>query len=317
MTSLLKGGTYACTARATNSAGTGPTSGPSAAVTLPLPPAPHQVTVTMAGTTATIAFEPGAANGSDVVTAHTATCTSTTGGTTRTGAANVPATSIRITGLTTGAIYTCTVTARAGSIRGSASDPSEEFTVATVPTEPPGSVNVSLDGSGRIAVIRFTPPASGGSDVLDYRLFCGGSTTASATVIRSPLVLTNLAAGTTSCELKARNSVGLGDGAPVSITPAGLAGAPTDVEVEIAGNRTTAIVTFTPLTVAAGTQPVAWHRVFCTPTAGGTTRTATVVAGPAIVTGLVINTSYSCTVAAGTVTGGLGTASAPVIVTTG
>jgi hypothetical protein len=318
ITGLTPGATYTCTVTATAGTLPGVASAPSAPFTLPRPPAPTDVVVTMSGTLASVAFVPATANGSTAVTTHTANCTSSTGGTARSGSSLTSP--ITVASLTSGATYTCTVTAAAGSILGPASLPSAAFTVATVPAAPTG-VTVTLDGTGLAALIGFTAPADGGSAITSYSVTCSSTATGvaarTATGVTGPLVVTGLSAGATySCAVTARNTVGTGAAATAALTGQTAPPAPSGVSVTVPGTPGTVVVSFTPAVSGPGAQAVAWHRVTCTPTAGGTARTAQLVAGPAIVSGLAAKTAYSCVVAAGTAAGVLGSPSSAATFTT-
>jgi titin len=316
--SLTPGATYTCTVTAKAGTLPGVASAPSAAFTLPRPPAPTDVVVTMSGTLASVAFVPAAANGSTTVTTHTADCTSSTGGTTR--SASLLTSPITVTSLTPGATYTCTVTAKAGSLSGPASLPSAAFTVATAPAAPT-DVTITLDGTGLAALIGFTASADGGSAITSYSVRCSSTATGvaarTATGVTGPLVVTGLSAGATyTCAVTARNTVGTGAAASAALTGQTAPPAPSGVSVTVPGTPGTVLVSFTPAVSGPSAQAVAWHRVTCTPTAGGTARTAQVVAGPAIVSGLAAKTAYSCVVAAGTAAGVLGSPSSAATFTT-
>jgi hypothetical protein len=110
--------------------------------------------------------------------------------------------------------------------------------------------------------------------------------------------------------------VGTGAAATAALTGQTAPPAPSGVSVTVPGTPGTVVVSFTPAVSGPGAQAVAWHRVTCTPTAGGTARTAQLVAGPAIVSGLAAKTAYSCVVAAGTAAGVLGSPSSAATFTT-
>src|SRR5207237_193000 len=128
VSSLSNGNTYTCTVTATNGVGTG---APSAAsnsfipATVPgaptgvsatsnsfvptsVPGAPTIGTVTLSGGTASVPFTAPSNNGGTPITNYTATCTSSNGGTTRSGShATSP---VSVASLSATKTYTCRVT---------------------------------------------------------------------------------------------------------------------------------------------------------------------------------------------------------------
>ncbi len=317
ITGLAAGATYTCTVTARAGMVLSPVSAPSAPFTLTLPTAPTDVIVTMAGVNATVTFVSPAGAGGDPVTSHAVSCTSSTGGTTKNTTVNMPATSATLTGLTAGATYTCTVTARSAVGAGPAGT-SPSFVVPTVPGAP-GTPTATADSTGTGVVVRFgTPASNGGSAITSYRVTCtpaGGGTARTVSGARSPLVVTSLTAGTTyTCSVAAINAVGAGTASTVSVTTQGVLAAPTGLDIELDGSGRAVIATFTPISSGGGLA-VTSYRVTCTPAGGGTARTATVAGGLAVVTGLAATTPYNCTVAS-TNAAGTGAASAPVSVTT-
>jgi hypothetical protein len=109
VTALTSGRTYTCVVRSTNAVGAGPWSVPSSTFVVPtVPAAPSGIKVTRSGTTAVVAFTPGA-NGGSPITSYVAKCISSDGGTTR--ARRGPASPIPVPDLTDGNTYTCRVKA--------------------------------------------------------------------------------------------------------------------------------------------------------------------------------------------------------------
>ena len=105
---------YTCTAKATNARGTGPASAPSASVIVGSPGAPtHARAVKVASGSLKVSFTPGASNGR-AVTGYEARCESNNGGATRSKSGT--ASPVKVTHLTPGKRYTCTV--RATNSRG-------------------------------------------------------------------------------------------------------------------------------------------------------------------------------------------------------
>ena len=112
---LTAGKTYTCTVTAKNLAGTGPPSAPSGSVvpTAPVPPtapgAPTVTSVTAGPESVNVAFSKPASDGGSRIFLYLAACTSSDGGAagSRHGFHSV----IRVSHLTAGKTYTCTVTA--------------------------------------------------------------------------------------------------------------------------------------------------------------------------------------------------------------
>ena len=133
ITGLNNGTAYTFTVTATNAAGAGPASPPSAGV-IPAttPAAPAGVTATAGNAQATVTFEPAASGGS-AVTGYIVT--STPGGLTGIGAASP----ITVSGLTNGTAYSFTVTA----VNGVGSGPASAASNSVSPAYPPITFTVS------------------------------------------------------------------------------------------------------------------------------------------------------------------------------
>ena len=108
VSSLTNSKSYGCRVVATNTLGDSAPSAVSSFVAAAAPDAPTVTGVTAANGTATIAFAVPNSNGA-AITKYLATCTSTDGGTTRTGTNT--RSPVNVTGLTVGKTYTCQVTA--------------------------------------------------------------------------------------------------------------------------------------------------------------------------------------------------------------
>jgi hypothetical protein len=214
---LTNGKSYTCTVTASNSAGAGTPSAPSNAVSpATTPSAPTAVSATAGAGSITVNFGAPANNGGASITGYMTTCTSSNGGVPGSNIGGASATSIQVSGLTSGKSYTCTVTASNSAGAGSASTSSNP--VIPAPATTPGAPTAvsAHAGSGSITVT-FGPPASnGGAAITGYSATCtssnGGVSNsnpggASATWIRVS-VLTNGKRYT--CTVTASNSVGPG-----------------------------------------------------------------------------------------------------------
>jgi hypothetical protein len=143
VTGLTNGDSYTFTVTATNSAGTGPASSPSNAVTpaapVSAPGAPVIGAAAAGNARATVAFAPPGSDGGAAITKYTVTATdhsnAARGGQTATGAGSP----VTVTGLTNGDSYTFTVTATNSAGTGPASSPSNAVT-----PEPPGKPSADL-----------------------------------------------------------------------------------------------------------------------------------------------------------------------------
>ncbi len=171
VTGLSNGVTYAFTAVATNTAGTGPASAPSAATPRTVPGAPTGLTVRvgMATGAATISWSPPTGDGGSPITSYTV-ITSPSG-----ARCTTAGTECTVTGLTNGTAYTFTAHATNAAGDGPNSPSTPPTTPKAVPA-PPTGVTVSgvttgyADGSAS-ATITWTPPgADGGTPITHYIL---------------------------------------------------------------------------------------------------------------------------------------------------
>jgi hypothetical protein len=124
---------YTCTVRAVNLVGPGPSSSPSAPTATPagLAGAPTGATVTPAGPKGAVyvSFSPPASDGGNAVDYFKVTCTSSTGGASRSSATT--ASPGIVTGLTAGSSYTCRVAADNSAGMGPVSPQSAPYTVSS------------------------------------------------------------------------------------------------------------------------------------------------------------------------------------------
>jgi hypothetical protein len=277
-------GSYNGTVTATNTSGTATqafvmtTGGGSATA----PGAPTIGTATAGNGQATVSFTPPASDGGAAISSYTATC----GAFSASGAASP----LTITGLTNGTSYSCTVTAT-NSAGTSVPSGSVSVTPATVPGAP--TIGTATPGNNQ-ATVSFTPPASnGGAAITSYTVFCGALT---ATGAASPITISGLANGSSvNCSVRATNSAGNGAlSGVVSVTPAGVPGAPT-IGTATRGNAQ-ATVSFTPPASNGGAAITSY-----TATCGAFS--ASGAASPITVTGLTNGTTYSCSVTATNSTG--------------
>lgn len=128
VTQVTGASTYSCQVRAVNALGAGTASAPSAPFTTSegVPGAPTAVTVTRAGTLHLVAFTAPTADGGSPITYYTATCASSTGGSSHSGAATTSP--VPVIGLTLRQAYICRVQAVNANGAGPTSTPSAPFT---------------------------------------------------------------------------------------------------------------------------------------------------------------------------------------------
>jgi hypothetical protein len=225
ITGLTNGQSYTFTVAATNMIGTGPQSDPSIAVIIGAPAAPKKVSVASHSTTTptgvltvtySSAYNPVVNNGSPITHVST-TCESSDGGVMATGGYSGSGTPpITVVG-TTGATYSCTITATNSRGAGPTSAASNAVMIGA-PAAPmtPGVVNVA-PGSLKITV---KAPANNGDPLTGETATCtssNGGVTASNTGAASPIIVTGLTVGATyKCTIRATNTRGSGPSSPAS-----------------------------------------------------------------------------------------------------
>jgi titin len=303
--SLTNSKTYACTAKAKNTVGTGPDSAPSSDfIAASAPAAPAVSSVTRSSGAATIAFTTPAANGASILS-YKVTCSSANGGTARTVSGG--SSPILVTLLTATKTYTCNVAAVNAIGTGAASPASSGFVAAAVPVAPKIS---TLTRSTNAVSVAFLPPVNNGAAITGYTTTCtssnGGApgTTSGAT---SPLVVSSLTNSKNyTCIVKATNA--MGDSAwSAGIAFVAAAAPDTPTITSIAAVRGTATIVFAvPNSNGAA---ITAYTATCTSSNGGTTRTGTYNRSPLSVTSLTIGKTYTCVL---TATNALGT-SAPTV----
>jgi titin len=291
---LTHGKTYTCTATATNTFGTSASSVASSSfVAAILPDAPTLTGVTRGSNSADVAFTANA-DGGDTITGYTATCTSSDGGTTKTGSNG--SSPVTVSSLSNGKTYACTVVATNGVGNSPASTASGDFVAATVPDAP--TIDTA-DRGDNAAVVSFTPGVSDGGDtVTGYTATCAssdGGTTRTGTDTASPVTVHNLSNGKTyTCTVVATNAIGnsSASGASGAIVAAAVPDAPTIDTLTRDDNA--AIVAFTP--GADGGVSVDDFTVTCTSSDGGTTKTGNDTDSPITVSLLTNSKTYTCNV---------------------
>ena len=303
VTGLTNGVSYTFTVTAANSAGVGPASVASVAVTpVGQPGAPTGVTATAGVGQATVTFTAPTNNGGAAITGYTVT--SSPGGLTATGTTSP----IIITGLTGGVNYTFTVKATNGALTSAASAASAAVEATGVPGAP---TNVVAIPGSRAVSVRFSAPLNnGGSAITSYTVTSSpGNLTGTGT--SSPIGVSGLVnGGNYTFTVTATNAIGTSAASAPSatVTPAAQPGAPTGVTAVAGPGQAT--VTFAPPTDTGG---VAITSYTVTSSNGGFTATGT--GSPITITGLVNGTNYTFTVVATNSAGSSGASTASVAVT--
>ena len=260
-----------------------------------VPTSPQLVQATAdraAPASATVSFQPPVDDGGSPITSYTVT--SKPGGITATGATSP----ITVTGLTSTAGYTFTVTANNAAGKSAPGGPSN--VVTTIFTPGPPKV-VSATGGNGSATITFTPPASdGGRPVLSYSAIVRPGTATSGpgtrvTSTTSPITIGGLTNGSTyTVSVLATNALGDGTEAlGATIVPFALPGAPTDVTATVVPGGVS--VSFTPPTDTGG-APIDSYTVTSNPDG----KTASGSGSPILVTGLTNGSTYAFSVHATT-----------------
>lgn len=160
------------------------------------------------GTGTAVSFTAPADDGGTAISTYQVSCTSSTGGTTRT--ATGITSPITVADLSRGHRYTCSVSA-SGPGGDSASATSAPVDVPAVAPDAPTGVSASLPLSTSTDVTFVPPSTDGGSAILDYTATCRGSdgSSTSGSGSSSPIVVSNLTPGTTyTCTARARNAIG-------------------------------------------------------------------------------------------------------------
>lgn len=184
-----------------------------------VPAAPTIGAATPASGSASIAFTPPTNTGSGAIVDYVVSCTG--GGATKTGVGT--ASTITVTGLTNGTVYSCSVVAT-NSVGASPASAAVSVTPRGVPS-PPALVGVTAGNAS--AIVAFAAPATnGGAAITGYTATCtGGGVTRTATGATSPLTVTGLTNFTNYvCAVTATNVAGnspASAGAAVTPSPSG------------------------------------------------------------------------------------------------
>jgi large repetitive protein len=258
------------------------------------------------GQATSVSFSAPADNGGSVITGYTATCTPTSGGTTRTGTgANSP---VSVTSLTKGATYTCTVKAANSVGESTASAASNSISVpATVPGAP--TIGSASAPSGQATSVSFSAPAdNGGSVITGYTATCtptSGGTAASATGASSPISVSGLAKDTVyTCRVTATNAQGTsGSSEPSNEISVSVPEPPTEISASVPSAQTTSVSFVAPSQDAGGSAltgggAVLSYTVTCVSSDGGSAANATGTSAPISVAGLTKGATYTCRVVA-------------------
>jgi hypothetical protein len=308
VTGLTNGVAYTFTVLATNAAGDGAASDPSAEVTpVSNATAPSQVVATPGDSEATVTWAAPDDDGGSTITSYIVT--STPGGLTATVAGDEL--SAVVTGLTNGTSYTFTVRADNGIPGNPESAASNAVTPRTAPGTPTGVAGTAGD---RSVDVSWTAPADNGATITSYTVTTvqGGATTeVTGDPAATHVTVTGLTNGVAyTFTVHATNSAG--DGAEsvesAAVTPVTEPGAPTAVSAT-AGNAQ-ATVSWTAPSDNGG-APVTGYTVTSSP---GAKTCTTSGATSCTVTGLTQGSTYTFTVTATNAkgTGPASAASAPV-----
>jgi large repetitive protein len=271
-------------------------SAPAGAVSPMAPGAPKVTAVTAGLSSVSVAFAKPASNGGSRISGYRVSCTSRNGG--------VPnshqgfSSPVKVTGLTSGKTYTCTVAAINKFSVGPASAPSAP--VVTLPTVPAAPTITKMTPGWHSMSIAFVDKNTGGAPISTYLVTCSvGYGKRSHQAFSSPVTIACVGGGVPYlCTVAAENRVGWshasassGQAVSLPITP----GAPTITSAAAGFNSAT--VAFTPPASDGGAR-ISNYRVICTSSNGGPSGAHQGFGSPITVAGIASGKTYTCTVAA-------------------
>ncbi len=172
------------------------------------------------GTSVTVSVTPPVSDGGSAILSYTVSCSSSTGGITRTGTSTD--TSVPIVSLTPGATYTCRAMATNTQGASQWSGASSGFVMPTAPGAPKSVTAIARDGAA--TVLWVAPTSNGGSDITDYTAVAsGGNPRTTCTTALTTCGITGLTNGVAyTFTVRATNAVGQGSASAASapVTPA-------------------------------------------------------------------------------------------------
>ncbi len=181
------------------------------------------------GTSVTVSVTPPVSDGGSAILSYTVSCSSSTGGITRTGTSTD--TSVLIVSLTPGSTYTCRAKATNAQGISQWSGASSGFVMPTAPGAPKSVTAIARDGAATVSWV--APTSNGGSDITDYTAVAsGGNPRTTCTTALTTCGITGLTNGVAyTFTVRATNAVGQGSASAASapVTPAvPIAPLPTD-----------------------------------------------------------------------------------------
>jgi len=294
---LANGTQYTCTVTATNAAGPGPPSKPSASV-IPaaVPDAPSKPAVARGIAQITVSFSKATNHGS-AITGYTATCTSTNNG--RTGSRSSAGSPITVTGLTNGRIYTCYVTATNHVGTGPRSVPSSP----TVPGTAPAAPTIVSVASGRAPgpvgplLVSFKAGSDNGTPISSYRATCTptGGASQRVTSTGTPITVSGLTTGVSyTCSVVAISASGTSGPSHALSATVGTPGTP---KIESIRSHLHGL-TLTFIVPSNNGEPILHYHALCTSTNGGETASQFSLGSPFPLDGMTPGGRYSCSLTA-------------------
>ena len=293
---LSNGVSYRFVVAATNAAGRGPSSLPSAAVVpVTMPGVPTSVTATPGGGQAIVSWVPPASDGGSPVLDYVVTASP--GGATCVYYVSAPESDLcTVSGLSDGTAYSFTVVAASSVGAGASSNASS----SVIPIDPPGiPLAVQATSSSTSAAVSWSAPASnGGSAVTGFSVVAVEDQSKSCTTTGAlTCTVTNLVNGTSyTFVVQASNAAGRGYASVPSdpVIPSTLASAPSTVMTS-PGNQRLVVSWLPPVNI--GGSVITSYLVTSSP---GSSTCSYAVALPEVdsctLTGLTNGTAYSVNV---------------------